>query len=84
MGRIRTVAFDKTGTLTEGRPRVTDVLVLNGSERTMLGLAASVENGSSHPLGRAILERAAADTIPLRPTKNPLTTPGRAVEAVVV
>ncbi|MBI0539816.1 HAD family hydrolase, partial [Roseomonas sp. KE2513] len=67
IGRIRTVAFDKTGTLTEGRPRVTDLLALNGSERTMLGLAAAVENGSSHPLGRAILERAEADGIPLRP-----------------
>jgi Cd2+/Zn2+-exporting ATPase len=83
MGRIRTVAFDKTGTLTEGRPRVTDVLVLDGTERTMLALAASVENGSSHPLGRAILDRAAADGIPLRPAKEPLTIPGRAVEAVV-
>ncbi|WP_456318798.1 heavy metal translocating P-type ATPase [Belnapia arida] len=83
IGRVRTVAFDKTGTLTEGRPRVTDVLVLTGSERTMLGLAAAVENGSSHPLGRAILERAAADGIPLRPAKDSRTIPGKAVEAVV-
>jgi Cd2+/Zn2+-exporting ATPase len=83
MGRIRTIAWDKTGTLTEGRPRVTDVLVLDGAERSMLALAASVENGSSHPLGRAILERAAVDGIPLRPTKDPRTLPGRAVEALV-
>ena len=83
IGRIRTVAFDKTGTLTEGRPRVTDVLALTGSKRTMLGLAATVENGSSHPLGRAILERAAADGIPLRPAKDSRAIPGKAVEAVV-
>ncbi|WP_424138134.1 heavy metal translocating P-type ATPase [Roseomonas chloroacetimidivorans] len=83
IGRIRTVAFDKTGTLTEGRPRVTDVLALSGSERTMLGLAAAVENGSSHPLGRAILERAEADGIPLRPAKDARAIPGKAVEAVV-
>ncbi|SDB21485.1 Cd2+/Zn2+-exporting ATPase [Belnapia rosea] len=83
IGRVRTVAFDKTGTLTEGRPRVTDVLALTGSERTMLGLAAAVENGSSHPLGRAILERATADGIPLRPAKNSRAIPGKAVEAVV-
>lgn len=63
IGRIRTVAFDKTGTLTEGRPRVTDLLALSGPERTMLGLAAAVENGSSHPLGRAILDRAEAEGI---------------------
>lgn len=83
IGRVRTVAFDKTGTLTEGRPRVTDLLALSGSERAMLGLAAAVENGSSHPLGRAILERAAADGIPLRPTKDAKAVPGKAVEAVV-
>jgi hypothetical protein len=44
--------------------------VLDGPERTMLGLAAAVESASSHPLGRAILERAAADGIPLRPVKD--------------
>ena len=82
-GTVRTVAWDKTGTLTEGRPRVTDILVLDGSERTLLGLAASVESGSSHPLGRAILDRAALDGIPLRPAKDPLAVPGRAVEATV-
>src|SRR5699024_3707867 len=45
--------------------------------------AAAVENGSSHPLGRAILERAAADGIPLRPAKDSRAIPGKAVEAVV-
>ncbi|MCG7362427.1 cadmium-translocating P-type ATPase [Roseomonas sp. ACRSG] len=83
IGRIRAVAFDKTGTLTEGRPRVTDLLALSGPERTMLGLAAAVENGSSHPLGRAILERADAEGIPLRPAKDSRAIPGKAVEAVV-
>ena len=83
IGRVRTVAFDKTGTLTEGRPRVTDVLALSGSERILLGLAAAVENGSSHPLGRAIVERAAADGIALRPARDAKAIPGKAVEAVV-
>ena len=46
IGQVRTFAFDKTGTLTEGRPRVTDVLALSGSERTLLGLAA----GSNRPV----------------------------------
>uniref|UniRef100_UPI001357DD37 heavy metal translocating P-type ATPase n=1 Tax=Rhodovarius lipocyclicus TaxID=268410 RepID=UPI001357DD37 len=83
IGRVRAIAFDKTGTLTEGRPRVTDVLALVGNERTMLGLAAAVEYGSSHPLGRAILERAETDGIPLRPAKDSRAIPGKAVEAVV-
>nr|WP_314070942.1 heavy metal translocating P-type ATPase [uncultured Roseococcus sp.] len=83
IGRVRTIAFDKTGTLTEGRPRVTGLLALTGTERSMLGLAAAVENGSSHPLGRAILERAEAEGIPLRPIKNSRAIPGKAVEAIV-
>lgn len=58
---IETVALDKTGTLTEGKPEVTDILVLNGaSEGEVLSLAAAVEEGSHHPLAQAILVRAKA------------------------
>src|SRR3954451_7341280 len=84
VGRVRTVAFDKTGTLTEGSPRVTDVLPLSGPERAVLGLAAAVESGASHPLGRAILRRAEADGIPLRPAKQARAISGQAVEATVM
>ncbi len=56
-GRIKTVVFDKTGTLTEGKPRVTDLIPLNGvSEMELLRLAASAEKGSEHALGAAIVE----------------------------
>ena len=86
IGRVRTVAFDKTGTLTAGRPRVTDILTLNPdvSERSVLGLAAAVENGSSHPIARAILERASEDGVPLRPTRDARAIPGKAVQAMVM
>jgi Zn2+/Cd2+-exporting ATPase len=43
----------------------------------------AVENGSSHPLRRAILERAASDRIPLRPANELRVIPGQAVEALV-
>ncbi len=59
MAGIKAVAFDKTGTLTVGRPRVTDVVALNGSgKRNVLRVAAALERYSEHPLARAITERA--------------------------
>jgi len=83
IGRVRAVAFDKTGTLTRGEPQVVDVVSWSGTERTVLALAASVENGSNHPIARAILGRAAADTIPLRPASNVRAVPGHAATAII-
>jgi Cd2+/Zn2+-exporting ATPase len=83
IGRVRTIAFDKTGTLTEGAPRITDLLALSGNERRVLALAASVENGSSHPLARAIVDRATTDGIPLRPVSNARAIPGYAAMATI-
>ena len=83
IGRIRVVAFDKTGTLTRGEPHVTDVIACSSIERSVLGLAASVEKGSSHPIGRAILARAEADGIPLRPVAAARAIPGQAVTGTI-
>ncbi|MBS0489710.1 MAG: heavy metal translocating P-type ATPase, partial [Proteobacteria bacterium] len=59
--KIDTLVIDKTGTLTEGRPAVTAIRTLAGTdEQELLRLAASLERGSEHPLADAIL-RAAQD-----------------------
>jgi Cu+-exporting ATPase len=52
--RIDLVAFDKTGTLTEGRPALTDVVAWDGDDTAALRLAAALQRGSEHPLGRAL------------------------------
>ncbi|MCL4676381.1 MAG: cation-translocating P-type ATPase, partial [Pararhodobacter sp.] len=58
-GRITTLALDKTGTLTEGQPRLAEVMALSGAnEADVLRWAAIAETGSSHPLGRPIIEAA--------------------------
>jgi hypothetical protein len=51
--------IDKTGTITRGEPSLTDVVATRGvDEATVLRLAASLERGSEHPLGEAIVRRA--------------------------
>ena len=61
--RVTAVALDKTGTLTEGRPELTDVVVLRpGLTRAdVLTWAARAEAGSEHPLARPIVEAARAE-----------------------
>jgi Cu+-exporting ATPase len=64
--RVDTFVFDKTGTLTNGRPEVTDVLPARAFDaRELLSLAASVENGSEHPLAQAVVRRARAEGAPV-------------------
>ena len=53
---IKAIVFDKTGTITRGKPGVTDILPCNGFNRDeMLTIAGSVESGSEHPLGQAVV-----------------------------
>ncbi|MCL2557357.1 MAG: heavy metal translocating P-type ATPase [Treponema sp.] len=67
--RIATVALDKTGTVTEGKPRVTDVVSLEGGYGA-LRIAASIERYSEHPLGQAIALHAREQGIETIPVKN--------------
>ena len=82
LGKVTTVAFDKTGTLTVGRPRVTDVIAVEGSEDDALAKAAAVERGSSHPLGLAIIAAAEARGLSIpRTIDGAAAIPGKAVTA---
>ncbi|RWB92671.1 MAG: heavy metal translocating P-type ATPase, partial [Mesorhizobium sp.] len=57
--KVDTLIVDKTGTLTEGKPKLTDVVGFDGfDEAELLGLAASLEKGSEHPLAEAIVDGA--------------------------
>ena len=84
LGRIRAIAFDKTGTITQGRPRVTEVIALNGLDaRQLVALAAGVESHSSHPLARAVVQHAQEKGIePLRASEA-TTASGQGIVARV-
>lgn len=85
MGKANCIAFDKTGTLTRGNLAVSDVLPLapGVTQRQLLGLAASVEALSEHPLARAIVQRAGEEGISITPAEDFAMVPGRGVGARV-
>jgi Cd2+/Zn2+-exporting ATPase len=83
-GSIKCIAFDKTGTLTRGLPRVVDVVTLDGAgPDAIVGLAASVEQRSEHPIAEAILQYANAAGIAVGPATDVLSLAGRGAEGRV-
>ena len=78
--QVDTVLLDKTGTITEGKPAVTDVLPLAGqTEHDLLALAGAAENGSEHPLGKAIVQAAEAQGLSLPEVSGFRALPGMGV-----
>ncbi|WP_242508740.1 heavy metal translocating P-type ATPase [Rhodocyclus purpureus] len=90
---LSVLVIDKTGTLTRGEPALTDIVALAAEhdEGRLLALAAALEQGSEHPLARAILRHAEADGLiatdrrggALPALSSFVAVPGRGVEGVV-
>ena len=78
--RVQTIVFDKTGTLTEGKPVVTDII---GDETEVLGLAASLEEASQHPLAQAIVKRATEAELELHTVENFQALHGKGVSGQI-
>ncbi|WP_421341899.1 zinc/cadmium/mercury/lead-transporting ATPase [Aeromonas veronii] len=81
LAHIDTVAFDKTGTLTLGKPQLTELVSLNGQPETeLLALAAAIEQGSHHPLARAVVANATEQGLTLAEARDLRALPGMGVE----
>ncbi len=81
---IKALAFDKTGTLTEGKPQLmvfetTDAITQNDA----LALAASIQAGSEHPLGKAVIAKAQQENTIYPHAKQVSAVPGRGMSATV-
>jgi Cu+-exporting ATPase len=80
--KIDTIVFDKTGTITEGKPKLTDIIPMDGiSEEEILKLAASAEKGSEHPLGEAIVKSAEDRGIDIKKVDSFEAIPGHGIKA---
>ena len=84
LAKVDTIVMDKTGTVTLGRPEVTEVISLAGdSEAVLLGLAATVERRSEHPLAEGLLREAQRRRLPLAEPRDFRVYPGEGVTAFV-
>jgi len=84
MARTAVVAFDKTGTLTLGTPVVTDFIAGEGWDRhELLGISASIERMSKHPLALAIVQSAEKEGAPLQQVENGQSITGWGMQAEV-
>ncbi len=88
--KIDVIIFDKTGTLTKGKPEVTDVVVVETPDRAspnkdtdILRIAASLEQGSEHPLADAIVQHAKQNKITLSTADEFRAIPGHGVEGKI-
>jgi Cu+-exporting ATPase len=77
--KLHAIILDKTGTITRGEPSLTDVVATLADEPTVLRLAASLERGSEHPLGEAIVKGAEQRGVELAEAKEFAAIPGHGV-----
>jgi len=84
VGKLSVVIFDKTGTLTKGEHAVTDIVAADGRDPgNVLASAAALEKVSEHPLAQAVLQKAAAEGIPVASVDQFTAFSGMGIRAVL-
>ena len=82
-GQLDVAAFDKTGTITEGKPEVDDIIAYATSEEDLIKLVASVEQNSTHPIAKAIVNKAKELNIELDQTTSFENVTGKGLKAEI-
>ena len=83
MRKVDTLVVDKTGTLTEGKPKLVAIVTADGAEALLVQLAASLEQGSEHPLAAAIVEGAKTRGIVLASVAGFASATGKGVTGTI-
>ncbi len=81
--KITCVVLDKTGTLTEGRPALAGSFACNGDEAALIRLTASAQQGSEHPLAKALIDHAKEKKLSLSPVIDFQSMTGRGLTAKI-
>lgn len=87
-GKLTAVILDKTGTITQGKPELQDLIALNPSAtetdiKHLLGISASLENNSEHPLALAVVTAAEEENLILNSVDNFISVPGKGIEGQI-
>lgn len=82
-GSVQVLAFDKTGTLTEGKPTVTKIIPLQGTEIEILSIAGTLESYSTHPIAQSIVQYVQQKNIPVQLGTDFKNIVGKGVQAVI-
>jgi copper-(or silver)-translocating P-type ATPase len=80
---VNTVAFDKTGTLTQGEPELLLCEAVDGDNAGMLRIAAAIQSGSEHPLGKAVVKKALDEKMDIPAATNVQAIAGKGISATV-
>lgn len=83
--KIKKAVFDKTGTLTQGKPKVTDIVPTQETYdwKSVLQLASSLETGSEHALGEAIIDQAKEDSVSTLLVKDFKSITGKGIKGII-
>jgi len=83
VSKTQVAVIDKTGTLTKGRPEISEIVTIKGTEEDIIVYTASLEKLSEHPLGLPIIEIAEKKGLDIKKVDRFLVMPGRGIEGII-